>query len=236
MKARRVKGLDPRETLVENAARIITTRLGELRGFAPRAFEPERAAEQHDMRIAAKRLRYVLETTEFCFGRPAENARRRAKQLQEVLGDLHDCDVMLPRVEAQIDGLRREDVAAVRELAGDAADLDPALSARAPHHTAYRGLEVLAVHLRARRALLFDRFVALWHEIEAADTWEKLERALDHNVAEARERRTASELAARAARELAAAHVAEQDAAERARFAADALAEARRAQGEVGGA
>ena len=33
MKARRVKGLDQRETLVENAARIITTRLGELRGL-----------------------------------------------------------------------------------------------------------------------------------------------------------------------------------------------------------
>ncbi len=166
MKARKVKGLDPREPLIENAARIVATRLDELRGFVPGALKQRNATEQHDMRIAAKRLRYVLETTEFCFGDAAETARRRAKALQEVLGEIHDCDVMLPRIEDQISNLREEDAVSVRELAGDAADLDPELSARAPHRTAYRGLEVLAIHVKARRRLLFDRFVALWDEIE----------------------------------------------------------------------
>ena len=51
------------------------------------------------MRIAAKRLRYVLEITESCFGEEAVAARRAVKDLQSVLGDIHDCDVMLPRVE-----------------------------------------------------------------------------------------------------------------------------------------
>ena len=52
------------------------------------------------MRIAAKRLRYVLEITESCFG--ARGRRPPAappSELQAVLGDIHDCDVMLPRVE-----------------------------------------------------------------------------------------------------------------------------------------
>ena len=48
------------------------------------------------MRIAAKRLRYVLEITETCFGAEAFAARRAVKELQSVLGDIHDCDVMLP--------------------------------------------------------------------------------------------------------------------------------------------
>ena len=231
MKAKRVKNLDPTETLVENAARIVTTRLDELHSFAPRAFDPANATDQHDMRIAAKRLRYVLETAEFCFGRSAENARRRAKDLQEVLGELHDCDVMLPRIEDQIVTLRNEDAAAVRELAADADDLDPELSARAPHRTAYRGLEVLAVHVRARRSLLFDRFVALWHEIESSGAWRRLERAIDRSVAEARQRRDARRRAAQAAQELAAAEIAGREAAERARRAAEELAEARREQG-----
>jgi CHAD domain-containing protein len=109
MKARRVEGLDPAMPLRPNAARIIRTRLDELRGFAPRALEPGAAAAQHDMRIAAKRLRYVLEIAGSCFGAEAEAARDAAKRLQGALGDIHDCDVMLPRawgIESLRDHLR----------------------------------------------------------------------------------------------------------------------------------
>jgi hypothetical protein len=130
------------------------------------------------MRIAAKRLRYVLELTEFCFGKPAVTARRRARDLQDLLGDLHDCDVMLPRVQSHLADLRQADAAAVRGRAGNASELDPRLAARAPHRTAYRGLEILAVHLDARRRLLFDRFREFWAEQERAHTWGKLERAV----------------------------------------------------------
>ncbi len=129
------------------------------------------------MRIAAKRLRYVLEATEHCFGSAGANARRCARDLQGVLGDLHDCDVMLPRVERHLAELGERAVEAVRELAGDADDLDPGLAARAPHLTAYRGLDVLAVYLRARRRLLFDRFAGLWRRLEHDGTFDDLERA-----------------------------------------------------------
>jgi CHAD domain len=230
VKAKRVKKLDPEAPLVENAARIVRVRLDEMRSFTPAALHPDCATEQHDLRIAAKRLRYVLEATEFCFGRPAETARRRAREIQEVLGDLHDCDVMLPRVDNHVERLRAEDATAIRRSAGDADDVDPALAARAPHRTSYRGLEVLAAHVEARRTLLFDRFVALWGRLEDDRTWERLERALERKLREARERREVAERAARAARELEAAEEAEREAAERARRAAEALAEARRAQ------
>jgi CHAD domain-containing protein len=179
LKARKVKKLDPAAPLAENAARIARARLDEMRSFAPSALEPENAREQHDMRIAAKRLRYVLEATEFCFGKPGPVARRRAKSLQDVLGELHDCDVMLPRVEQHLDQLRESDATAVHARAGGATDLDPKLAARAPHRTAYRGLEVLAVYVRARRKLLFDRFTERWFDSEAAGTWDDLERAAD---------------------------------------------------------
>ena len=55
-----------------NTLSIVLVRVEELRSFAPRALDPEAAKIQHNMRIAAKRLRYVLEATGFCFGRPAE--------------------------------------------------------------------------------------------------------------------------------------------------------------------
>jgi len=174
VKARAVSGLDPAGPLAANAARIVPVRIDELRSLAAGALEPDAAGTQHDMRIAAKRLRYVLEATGACFGEPAEAARVRARELQDVLGEIHDCDVLLPRVARHRRALRTIDAEAVRARAGDDPDLDPKLAARAPHRTSYRGLDVLEVYLRARRAVLFDRFVALWAETESGGTWRDL--------------------------------------------------------------
>ena len=178
MKARKVKKLDPQGPLVENAARIVTTRLGELRDLATDALVPGATVAQHDMRIAAKRLRYVLEVTQGCFGEEASKARREAKELQTVLGEIHDCDVMLPRAINQIELLQAEDVRAILLRDGEADDLDPGLARGAPNRTAYRGLELLVVHLKARRALLFERFRQLWESQAGKGTWTSLERSL----------------------------------------------------------
>jgi hypothetical protein len=228
MKARRVKKLDPSQPLADNAARIVRVRLDEMRSFAAPAMEPGATRAQHDMRIAAKRLRYVLEATEFCFGRPAQVARRRARDLQEVLGELHDCDVMLPRVKRHLAGLRKADADAVRMWAGDASDLDPALAANAPHRTSYRGLETLIVYLQARRGLLFDRFQSVWGEQERAGVWDALDRAISRRLDFARERRHAAKWAERAREKLAAAEREEREAASRAASAAAELQSARR--------
>jgi CHAD domain-containing protein len=104
VKARQIEGLDPTGPLRPNAARIVRGRLDELRGFADDALAPGAATAQHDMRIAAKRLRYVLEVVGPCIGEEAKAARDAAKQLQSVLGDLHDCDLMLAKVE-QVESL-----------------------------------------------------------------------------------------------------------------------------------
>jgi hypothetical protein len=225
MKARRVKKLDPAAPLAENAARIVRARLDELRSFAPRAIDERKVKAQHDMRIAAKRLRYVLEATEFCFGRPGVTARRRARDLQDVLGELHDCDVMLPRVRDHLAELHSRDSEAIRERAGEAPDLDPLLVGQAPHRTAYRGLESLAVYVEARRALLFDRFRDYWRQQEEKGTWDRLEAAAERQLERARERRRAAGRAPRAREELAEAGRVEREALERAGRAAAELAD-----------
>ena len=230
MKARRVKRLDPAAPLEENAARIISTRLAEMRSFTPAALDPANSVAQHDMRIAAKRLRYTLEATGFCFGKPAQTAGRRARDLQGLLGEVHDCDVMLPVIDAHIADLRAEDAAAVRAKAGDAKTLDPALAARAHHRTAYRGLEVLTVYVQAQRELVFDRFLAFWSEQEQSGTWDRLERAVTRRLREIKERRRAEERIEQARRELEEAEHKERAATERARQAAAELAAASRTE------
>lgn len=100
MKAREIEGLDPGGPLSPNVARIVSVRLDELRGFADAALAPDASEAQHDLRIAAKRLRYVLEIFAPCRGGEAKAARDAVKCLQSVLGDLHDCDLMLSKVES----------------------------------------------------------------------------------------------------------------------------------------
>jgi hypothetical protein len=226
MKADKVRKLDPAGPLAENAARIVVVRVEELRSFAPRALDSEAGKAQHGMRIAAKRLRYVLEATGFCFGRPAAVARKRTKEIQDLLGEIHDADVMLPRLAEHRASLIDADAAAVRDLAVGAVDLQPGLAARAPHRTSYRGLDVLEVHLRARRALLFDRFSELWRESEEKGVWRLLTRAAENEIARAAEARRVAERATRAREALEQAERARQEAAERASRAAAELAEA----------
>ena len=168
MKARKVKGLDPEGTLGDNAERIVRVRLDELQSFIPRALDPAEVVALHDMRIAAKRLRYILEVTAAtCFGPYAETALKRTKELQDLLGEIHDCDVQLPRVLERMEELRAADARMARMRApANAGDLDPRYATRTSNARAWRGLETLAVYLRARRELLYERFLDMWVRLE----------------------------------------------------------------------
>jgi hypothetical protein len=177
MKARRVKGLDPDGTLADNAERIVLVRLDELCGFMPRAEDPAEVAALHDMRIAAKRLRYILEVCGPCFGPYAKNATKMVRDVQDLLGEIHDCDVQIPSTAASAERLREADAAAIHVAAGEADDLDPALLKQAPHGRDHAGLAALDTHLRARRLLLFDRFLELWAEYERKGFRARLEYA-----------------------------------------------------------
>jgi CHAD domain-containing protein len=158
VKARAVTGLDPDAPLGDNAEKLVRVRLDELSSFMPKATDPREVVALHDMRIAAKRLRYVLEVTGPCFGSYASTAVRLVKDLQDLLGEIHDCDVQLPEVAAFLQELMDADAA---EAGASPKDL-----AKVPNRRAYAGLVALQVHLRARRRALFEQFLELWRDYE----------------------------------------------------------------------
>lgn len=179
MKARKVKGIDVDGPLGREARKIVMVRLDELYSFAPAVLDPAEVQALHDMRIAAKRLRYVLETTEPAFGPVAKRAAKEARRLQDVLGEIHDCDEMLPRIHRHVEKLQAEDAAAVRESADpEAGDLKPAAAKEAPNRTAYRGLETLAAYTAARRDVLYARFLREWRRLGEENFRQKLEKGL----------------------------------------------------------
>ena len=158
MKARRVKGLDPMALLGDNAEKIVRVRLDELTSFMPKAADPDEVVALHDMRIAAKRLRYILEVTGPCFGPYASGAVKMVKDLQDLLGEIHDCDVQLPEVADFLEELLIQDIAS--------AGAHPRDVGRVPNRRTYAGLVALQVHLRARRNALFEDFLELWRDYE----------------------------------------------------------------------
>jgi CHAD domain-containing protein len=169
VKARKVKGLDPEMPLGDALRRIAETRLAEVHSFEHAVRDPDAVDDLHDMRIAVKRLRYVLEMSEPVLGDAAKVGAKRAKKLQDVLGEIHDCDEHLPLVEEHIRRLRAEDADAVRSAGKPgAADLDPAAAREAPNRRRYGGLEALAAYLRARRAVLYRSLVRDWNRFEKA--------------------------------------------------------------------
>jgi CHAD domain-containing protein len=169
VKARRVKGLDAELPLADAAERIVAVRLAEMCDLAAQAQVPAAVAALHDTRIAAKRLRYVLEITAPCFGPYAETGTKRAKEIQDLLGEVHDCDVMLPRLDELRSRTRERDAA---YLVGTGGKAEP------PHANAYRGLERLAVEVTARRANLFHDWLILWRDLQRKGFRARLEHAI----------------------------------------------------------
>lgn len=75
------------------ASGLLARRLAELEAFDAVADHPERVEELHSMRIAAKRLRYTLEVFRPVLGEKTSALLGRLKEMQDLLGEIHDCDV-----------------------------------------------------------------------------------------------------------------------------------------------
>jgi CHAD domain-containing protein len=98
---------DTRPSFVDVAREIINDRLSGLEQLSKSLYYPDEAQPLHDMRIAAKRLRYAIELFAECWESDIGSFAKRAAQLQTDLGQLHDCDVWIDDFRKQISGFRK---------------------------------------------------------------------------------------------------------------------------------
>jgi CHAD domain-containing protein len=118
-----VHGLKPDATVRANAQKIVATRTAEFFSFAPYLANAAYVTQLHDMRIAAKRLRYALEIFAPALDPDAAHCTAIVKAFQEIVGEIHDADVLVDVVRDQLIHRTAQTATALADLAA-AGDVD----------------------------------------------------------------------------------------------------------------
>ena len=135
--------VNPQAALATNAPLILHTRLEELYQFTPFIADPAKVEELHNMRIAAKRLRYTMEVFATVFdSKEFTRLYDQVKSVQERIGDIHDADVRVPLLQAFLD----THVASRPEIRV--------------------GLEHLIAAQQAARAASYSSFMLYWNKLQ----------------------------------------------------------------------
>ena len=111
------QGIRPHGTLRENAQRLSVLRVADMYGFVPYIHDPAQVTELHNMRIAAKHLRYTLEIFSVCFGPEIDDRIEDVKSVQEQIGQIHDCDVLIELLRRHLSVLAQREQERLAALA-----------------------------------------------------------------------------------------------------------------------
>ncbi len=164
----------------------IGRRIQKVHQYDPFVHNPDAVFEHHALRIAAKKLRYTMETYASLYRRDLKKPIARIKRLQDLLGDIHDCDVWIEEMSLAIvkQRARRHPQSA---LPGTS------VSAVAP-------LRRLLINREKRRARLYRQFVRYWDSLVHTGFWDTLQTDvlagqrsafINHRVLPAKEEREA---------------------------------------------
>jgi hypothetical protein len=167
-KAWPVDDVDPEAPVIDNARRVLAVRIAEFYSFEPVVAHPELSEALHDLRIAAKRLRYTLELFRPQFRKAGERQIERVKAIQEILGTLHDHDVRIDMIGDELSQLMVEQSGKTRlEIADASAEELAAIATaalRPPPDDPRRGLIALLGREHAGRRTAYAKFRELWDE------------------------------------------------------------------------
>jgi CHAD domain-containing protein len=130
--------------------------------------DPKDVQGHHQMRIAAKKLRYTLEICKPAYDGALGPFIDAAKRVQSLLGDLHDCDVWM----ADIDGFMEQERLATLQYFGH----DRSFPRLKP------GLLMLREDRKAHRRETFNEVLKYWKGLEEKGLRESLDTVLQAHV------------------------------------------------------
>ena len=94
-KPQKITGLNPKRSFRENARIILPQMVEEVYSWEQFIQNPKKREELHNMRISIKRLRYTMEFFAVNYDRHFAELIETIIELQDIIGDIHDSDVVL---------------------------------------------------------------------------------------------------------------------------------------------
>jgi CHAD domain-containing protein len=131
--------------------------------------DPEDTRGHHQMRIAAKELRYTMEISNRAYEGRLDDFIAAMKQVQSLLGDVHDCDVWVQ----DIDGLLEQERLATVKYFGHSQ----------PFNRFRPGLLLVCEDRARHRRQVFGELLKYWKDLDAKDFWNALDGVLEQQDA-----------------------------------------------------
>jgi CHAD domain len=183
-KAEPITGLKLQAPTHKNARIIACTKINELYSWQEYADQPHALRELHNMRIAAKRLRYTFEIFEDFLPAECKSAGEELVQLQAELGQLHDSEVMIALLHLCLtdqDGQASQNAQQKHLKSLLPPDLTPILLAAnvAPDAEQRSGLEELLRRTEQEREKSYQEFYQHWQHLQEQEFRQRLLAALD---------------------------------------------------------
>lgn len=145
------------------SAGVLLVRLQEMFDWSQAIHDPQNVEDLHNMRIAAKRLRYTMELFAPCFGKGFAQTLKTVEEIQERIGAIHDGDVLLPLLIQTLEKeCEREKKQALRKGGGP------------PRFLAAEGLAALIAKKRAEREQRYHEFIAFWEALPPSALFERI--------------------------------------------------------------
>ncbi len=162
---RRTKKRSPPYAIPMVAAGRISRRLDMMLSYERWVHNPDAVVQHHAMRIAAKKLRYTMEVYGPLYRLGLNKYLVRVKKIQEILGDLHDCDVWIDTVMVIL--LKERSASPVKNTSKNN---------QISRMTGYR--HFLAEREKERKRL-YNRYVRYWDSLARTGIWDGLRTTLD---------------------------------------------------------